>query len=87
MQGFEDPLNRGTYPWGREDTDLIEHYRALGKIREQYKDLLQGETHFIPDADKLVFERVCTDGVLRVESQGLWLSISVNGKVVMSINK
>ena len=19
MQGFEDPLNRGTYPWGQED--------------------------------------------------------------------
>lgn len=86
-QGFEDPLNRGTYPWGREDTDLIEHYRALGKIREKYKDLLQGETHFVKDSDKLIFERVCTDGVLRVESQGLWLSISVNGKVVMSINK
>ena len=66
---------------------MIEHYRALGKIREKYKDLLQGETHFVKDSDKLIFERVCTDGVLRVESQGLWLSISVNGKVMMSINK
>lgn len=23
MEGFEDPLNRGTYPWGREDRDLL----------------------------------------------------------------
>ena len=22
MEGFEDPLNRGTYPWGREDQEL-----------------------------------------------------------------
>ena len=86
-QGFEDPLNRGTYPWGREDADLIAHYTKLGEIRKQYPQFLQGETHFVSDSDKLVFERVCTDGVLRVETQGLWLSISVNGKVVMTINK
>ena len=84
-QGFEDPLNRGTYPWGREDTELVEHYRALGKIREQYKDLLQGETHFIPDADKLVFERVCTDGVLRVESDAKTVQLFVNDKLVFKI--
>lgn len=84
-QGFEDPLNRGTYPWGREDTELVEHYRALGKIREQYKDLLQGETHFIPDADKLVFERVCADGVLRVESDAKTVQLFVNDKLVFKI--
>lgn len=85
-QGYEDPLNRGTYPWGREDTDLLAHYQKLGELRRTFAPYLQGETHFVPDADKLVFERVCADGVLRVESQGLWLSISVNGKTIMLIN-
>ena len=85
-QGFEDPLNRGTYPWGREDSDLLEHYRALGKFREKYASLLQGETHFIPDSKKLIFERTSEDGTLRVESQGLRLLAIVNGKTELSIN-
>ena len=84
-QGFEDPLNRGTYPWGREDTELVEHYRALGKIRAQYKDVLQGETHFVKDADKLIFERTSASDVLRVESDAKTVQLFVNDKLVFKI--
>lgn len=84
-QGFEDPLNRGTYPWGREDTELVEHYRALGKIRAQYKDLLQGETHFIKDTDKLIFERISASDVLRVESDAKTVQLFVNDKLVFKV--
>ncbi len=66
MQGFEDPLNRGTYPYGSEDRELIAHYTALGKMREKYADVLQGETHFIYDDDLVVFERVSDNGIMRV---------------------
>ena len=31
--GYKDPLDRGTYPWGRANTDLVNHYRLLGAIR------------------------------------------------------
>ena len=31
--GFTDPDNRRTYPWGREEKELQEHYRLLGSIR------------------------------------------------------
>ena len=34
MEGFRDPFNRLPYPWGRENEELLEHYRALGKMRE-----------------------------------------------------
>lgn len=34
MEGFEDPFNRRGYPWGNEDGELIEFYRALGKLRK-----------------------------------------------------
>ena len=84
-QGFEDPLNRGTYPWGREDTELVEHYRALGKIRAQYKDLLQGETHFVKDADKLIFERISAPDVLRVESDAKIVQLFVNDKLIFEV--
>ena len=36
MQGFKDPVNRRTYPWGNERADLLEHYKTLGKIRTTY---------------------------------------------------
>ena len=41
MEGYRDPFNRLPFPWGREEKDLLEHYRKIGKIRtneELYKD-------------------------------------------------
>ncbi len=33
MQGYNDPFNRGTYPWGRENEELLSWYRMLGRLR------------------------------------------------------
>lgn len=62
VQGFEDPLNRGTYPWGREDDDLLGHYRALGELRRRNANALRGKIRFLDDSDLTVFERVSDDG-------------------------
>ena len=35
MQGYKDPFNRGCYPWGNENQELIEFYRDLGRIRRE----------------------------------------------------
>lgn len=45
-QGYEDPYNRGTYPWGREDRKLLAHYRMLAALRKQYPFLADGDYHF-----------------------------------------
>lgn len=84
-QGFEDPLNRSTYPWGKEDCELVEHYRNLGKLRAKYSDILQGETHFVNSADMLIFERVSNKGVLRVEAATPNVKVFVNGEVVFEV--
>lgn len=42
VQGFEDPYNRGTYPWGREDAGLLQHYRMLGLIYHEHPVLKNG---------------------------------------------
>ena len=47
MQGFEDPLNRGTYPWGREDTGLLDFFRALGRLRKERSSLQSGSLTYI----------------------------------------
>jgi glycosidase len=44
--GGEDPFNRGCYPWGNEDKELIEHYRFLGRIRKEHSVFKEGE--FVP---------------------------------------
>ena len=47
MQGFEDPLNRGAYPWGREDTGLLDFFRALGRLRKERRSLQSGSLTYI----------------------------------------
>lgn len=42
--GHADPFCRKFYPWGRENTDLIEHYRALGSLRKKYAPIFMGAT-------------------------------------------
>ena len=36
MQGYGDPFNRGCYPWGAEDQELLAFFRTLGAMRTQH---------------------------------------------------
>ena len=47
MEGFEDPFNRQTYPWGREDQTLLEWYRALGRLRRRHPALRRGSIRYV----------------------------------------
>jgi len=50
MEGHKDPFNRRTYPWGREDKELLAHYRRLGQLRKQHKPLALGDIQFFQAA-------------------------------------
>ena len=43
LEGYGDPFCRRTYPWGREDTELLEFYKQLGKLRRGAKCLKKGD--------------------------------------------
>ena len=43
IEGFEDPFNRRTYPWGNEDQTLLDWYTALGKARKELPALRRGD--------------------------------------------
>ncbi len=43
MEGYADPFNRGTYPWGDEDTALVDWYRRLGACRRDCAALAEGD--------------------------------------------
>lgn len=34
MEGLHDPFCRRPFPWGKEDKELTEHYKRLGRMRE-----------------------------------------------------
>ena len=46
MEGFEDPFNRRTFPWGREDSELMGWFSRLGHLRKQSQALRQGDIHY-----------------------------------------
>lgn len=47
ISGGRDPFCRKTYPWGKEDKKLLEHYRFLGKLRTNEKALSDGNLEII----------------------------------------
>lgn len=49
--GGVDPFNRGCFPWGKENEELLAHYRLLGKIRKEHSVFREGK--FIPVSDIL----------------------------------
>ncbi len=60
MEGHKDPFNRRTYPWGREDEELLTHYRELGILRKNQEALRLGDIDFFHATDrKLGFSRSC----------------------------
>ena len=58
LEGYHDPFNRMPYPWGREDHNLINYFRRIGKIRSEYDVYKEGDFELLHiDANTLVFER------------------------------
>ena len=45
--GFTDPDNRRTYPWGREDQELIAYHREMIKIHRENRELVTGSLKFL----------------------------------------
>ncbi len=52
--GWTDPDNRRTYPWGREDMELIQFHKDIIKIHKKYEALMKGSVMFLYGGYKLV---------------------------------
>ena len=53
MEGAADPFNRGTYPWGWENHELLAWFRTLGQLRKNRPSLRRGS-----------FRWLCAEGTL-----------------------
>lgn len=47
MCGWTDPDNRRPFPWGREDTNILNFHRQVISLRKQYPALKEGSVDFI----------------------------------------
>ena len=62
MEGFEDPFNRGTFPWDRIDQELLRHFRILGHLRSHTPCLQSGDiTYLYAQGQGLAFARTLGD--------------------------
>ena len=52
MEGYKDPFNRRTYPWGRDDWEMVNHFKRLGKLRKDHPALRLGDIRFFQAGDK-----------------------------------
>lgn len=86
VEGGRDPFCRKTYPWGRENSRLLEHYRALGALR---RDPLFAEGDFkVTDSGVgfIAYERSLGDRRITVISNvsGTDMKFSLRGRELLS---
>lgn len=43
MEGYADPFNRGPYPWGKENEELLSWYKKITHIRKTHTLFVHGE--------------------------------------------
>ena len=75
-EGYKDPFNRRTYPWGREDPVLMNHFMGLGQLRRREEALRLGSVEFFQAGDQLLgFTRAYNGKKLRIylnRSADIW---------------
>ena len=65
MEGYKDPFNRRSFPWGKEDPELMAHFRQLGQLRKTCPALKKGNIEFFKSDDRRIgFTR--TDGSSKI---------------------
>ena len=82
MEGYRDPFNRGTYPWGRENRQLLSWYKKLAALRNSNDMLKTGA--FIP-----VYASEDVYGYVRVieKNRDVFGSRRKNGFALVLINR
>ena len=63
VEGCADPFCRRTYPWGREDQDMLTRYKAMAAMRNGHPVLKTGECAYIAPCSAVL-------GVIRKNENG-----------------
>ena len=87
LEGYHDPFCRRPYPWGRENEELLEHYRKLGELRNIEKAFDRGSFRVIEHSkETLAYERIKDnsrvvvianggENIYRTRIEGQWIDM------------
>lgn len=63
VQGYKDPFNRGTYPWGQENQELLTWHKRIIALRNQYDVFKTGKWISLPAHEQVYgYVRTITNG-------------------------
>lgn len=63
VQGYKDPYNRATYPWGQENMELLSWHKKIIALRNQYDVFKTGQWISLPaHAQVYAYIRTITNG-------------------------
>jgi len=84
MEGYEDPFNRGTFPWGREDRMLQRRFSLLGSLRNNRVSLQKGSLRWVLAEDHVLafardYEGETTVAVTNAGDEPMFLSFDWEG--------
>lgn len=85
LQGYHDPFCRMPFPWGRENTEILEHYRTLGKIRNENDIFADGDFKVEYSLDKMIVysRQKCENKVVViVNANDIPQKFDLNGKYI-----
>jgi glycosidase len=57
MEGYGDPYCRGTFPWEGGDRELLEYYKKLAQIRQEFRPAFAGDCRIQGEGGRLILER------------------------------
>lgn len=88
LEGFEDPFNRRTYPWGSEDEELIRWFSALGRLRKRSPALRQGDIRYLAASGPLLSYARTRDSdtlitALNLSAQPVELTLPADCEVIL----
>lgn len=89
VEGLGDPFCRKPYPWGREDKELVEHYKKLGELKRNNECFRNTDIQFVTANGSLcVYKRGTGENTAYVcvnMSQGaVALPENIGGTIVFS---
>lgn len=71
MEGYHDPFCRKPFPWGRENEEILEHYRKLGELRNIEKAFNRGSFRVLEHGKETIsYERCKEDSRVVVIANG-----------------
>lgn len=85
LEGFKDPYCRRGYPWGRENTQILEFYKTMGNLRANNQEAYKADLEFVHWKDGvIIYKRANLYFLINLNEQSTFIDILMIGKPIFS---